>query len=356
MPSESPLVVNGRFLTHVPTGVQRYAREVVRELAHLVPLVVFAPPGALIDADLGVEVRQVGGRGGHPWEQFDLPRHLRRSGAPLLLSLANTGPARYRPQIVTHHDIAWLRHPESFALSFRTLYGIVIPRLLARSERVITVSDFSAREIAGGLRIDPAKIRVVPAAVSEDFDPTGPRHDEGEPYLLAVSSPNRHKNFDALVDAFVGARLSHIRRLLIVGRQARAFRAGETVVHERVRFVGRVDDQHLQELYRGAVGFAFPSLYEGFGLPPLEAQRLGTPVLAARAASMPEVLGDGAVWVDPHDVDDIRRGIERLDGDPELRAELVRAGWANEKRFSWTASAQSVARIVDEVRRGETAR
>lgn len=345
------LVVNGRFLTHTTTGVQRFAREIVRELAPLVPLVVVAPAGHLVDADLGAQVVQVGRRHGHAWEQLDLPVFLRRSGSPLLLGLATTGPARYRPQIVAHHDITYVRHPESFARSFRLLYRALIPTLLRTSDRVITVSDFSAREISAHYRVPADKLRVVPNAVSNDFTDQGPAHDEGCPYLLAVSSPNRHKNFDALLAAFDTADLHHFQRLLIVGRQAKAFHSASTGDDaDRVRFVGRVDDERLAALYRGAAAFAFPSLYEGFGIPPLEAQRLGTPVLASRIASLPSVLEDSALWVDPHDVGDIRRGIELLDRDEDLRSDLARRGRLNEQRYSWAASARMVAEVVDEVR------
>ncbi len=348
--SDAPTVVNGRFLTHRTTGVQRFAREIVRELAPLTPLVIVAPPGDLIDADLGVEVRQIGRRHGHPWEQIDLPAYLGREGRPLLLGLATTGPVTYRPQIVAHHDITYVRHPDSFARSFRLLYRALIPPVLRASARVITVSDFSAREIAQHYRVPAEKLRVVANAVSGDFTADGPTHDEGCAYLLAVSSPNRHKNFDALLSAFHRADLHHIRRLLIVGGQARAFHAAtRSGDDDRVRFLGRVDDAELARLYRGATAFAFPSLYEGFGIPPLEAQRSGTPVLAARAASLPAVLGDSALWIDPLDPDDIRRGLERLDSDPALRAELSRRGRVNEAAYSWALSARRVAEVVAEV-------
>lgn len=344
----TPLVVNGRFLTHTPTGVQRFAREITRALARIRPLTVIAPPGDLVDPDLGAEIVQVGRRTGHLWEQVSLPRYLRRIGSPLLLGLANTGPAFYRPQIATIHDIIWVRHPDSFAPSFRLLYTLLSPTLLHRSTRVLTVSAFSASEISAHFGLPPERITVVSNAVSPEFRSDGPAHDEGVPYVLAVSSPNRHKNFDALVTAFDDARLTNIQRLLIVGRQARAFHSSSTATSSRTRALGRVDDDELMRLYRGATAFAFPSLYEGFGIPPLEAQRMGTAVIAARSTALPEVLGDSALWVDPYDVDDIRRGLETIDRDPSLRAELARRGCANEARFSWQVSAQRVSDVVDE--------
>jgi len=343
----APLIVNGRFLTHTPTGVQRFAREITRALAQIRPLTVVAPPGELIDPDMGAEIVQVGRRTGHGWEQLTLPRYLRRRGSPLLLGLANTGPVLYRPQIATVHDIIWARHPQSFARSFRLLYALMTPPLLRRSARVLTVSAFSASEISAHFGLAPDRVTVVSNAVSPAFRPDGPAHDEGVPYMLAVSSPNRHKNFDALVAAFDDARLAHIQRLLIVGEQARAFHSSATATSTRTRALGRIDDDELMRLYRGATAFAFPSLYEGFGIPPLEAQRMGTPVIAARASALPEVLGDSALWVDPHDVSDIRRGLETIDRDPDLRAELARRGLENETRYSWEASAQRVSEVVD---------
>lgn len=347
----APVVINGRFLTHTPTGVQRWAREITRGLADRMPVLVAVPPEDLIEPDLGAPILRVGRLRGHAWEQWSLPRFLRASGSPLLLGLANTGPTLYRPQIASHLDIIYVRHPESFARSFRLLYGALVPGLLRRSERVLTVSAFSAGELHAHFGLPPEKITVVHAAVGPDFRPEGPRHDAGEPYLLAVSSPNRHKNFDALMTAFEEARTSTVRRLLIVGDQARAFQSRGARERDRVEFLGRVDDAELMALYRGAAAFAFPSLYEGFGIPPLEAQRMGTPVLAARAASLPEVLGDSVLWVDPTDVADIRRGIERLDADPGLRERLSRAGRENEARFSWDAAVDRVEEVIRDVRR-----
>ncbi|WP_205823099.1 glycosyltransferase family 4 protein [Microbacterium hydrothermale] len=343
-----PLVVNGRFLTHTPTGVQRFAREITRALARVRPLTVIAPPGDLIDADIGADIVQVGRQGGHGWEQQTLPRYLRRIGCPLLLGLANTGPVHYRRHVITVHDIIWAKHPESFSRPFRLLYAFMTPRLLRNSAHVLTVSEFSASEISSRFGTDPRRITVVSNAVSPEFDADGPVHDEGVPYLLAVSSPNRHKNFDALVSAFDDASFAHIQRLLIVGEQAHVFQSSAPAeTSSRIRALGRVDDEELMRLYRGATAFVFPSLYEGFGIPPLEAQRMGTPVVAARSSALPEVLGGSALWVDPHDKDDIRRGLETIDRDPALRADLARRGRENEARFSWDVSAHRVAEVVD---------
>lgn len=355
------IVVNGRFLTQRLTGVQRYALELTRGLSHLTDVEVVAPEGALEAHDLGAaRLRQTGRLHGHAWEQISLSRDLRAHGTPLLLSLASTGPLAYRRQFVAHHDITYVRHPESFSRPFRLLYGALVPPLLRRVQGVITVSEFSRSELHDHYRLDPAHIAVIPNAVSDVFTRDGTAYAAGEPYLLAVSSPNVHKNFARLVQAFERASTSYIGQLLIVGAQQGSSFAGADVAGvdaattgtpnaraNRITFLGRVDDDRLAELYRGAAAFAFPSIYEGFGIPPLEAQRSGTPVIAARAASIPEVLGDSALWFDPFDVADIARAIETIDQDAALRADLTSRGLANAAHFSWEASA---AHLLDLVR------
>ena len=293
----APVVINGRFLTHTPTGVQRWAREITRGLADRMPVLVAVPPEDLIEPDLGAPILRVGRLRGHAWEQWSLPRFLRASGSPLLLGLANTGPTLYRPQIASHLDIIYVRHPESFARSFRLLYGALVPGLLRRSERVLTVSAFSADELRAHFGLPPEKITVVHAAVGPDFRPEGPRHDVGEPYLLAVSSPNRHKNFDALMTAFETARTSIVRRLLIVGDQARAFQSRGARNHDRVEFLGRVDDAELMALYRGGGGLRLPLAVRGIRHPPSRgpahghARARGARGLAARSARRQRPVG-----------------------------------------------------------------
>ncbi|SFI75740.1 MULTISPECIES: glycosyltransferase family 4 protein [Microbacterium] len=334
--------VNGRFLTQPMTGVQRFASEVTRALAEQTDLTVIAPPGDLETVDLGkAAVVQTGRLSGHAWEQIDLPRYLRRAGTPTLLNLASTGPVLYRPQFVTHHDITYVRFPSSFSRAFRLLYRLLIPPLLRRSEMVITVSEFSKAEIASHYRIPLAKILVVPNGVSDLFGPDGACYASA-PYLLAVSSPNLHKNFGRLERAFDSAHLTTLKRLVVVGSQDRVFSSTSVSGSDRVKRLGRVADDELAVLYRSATAFAFPSLYEGFGIPPLEAQRSSCPVISSDAASMREVLGESVLYFDPTDEASIRDAIERIDSDPALRADLIARGAKNAARFTWERSATTI--------------
>lgn len=347
------IVVNARFLAQSVTGIQRFAVEITRELLVLRSDVVLAAPRDATDT-AGLDPRRivrVGCLRGHAWEQIDLPLFARGRGA-VLLDLTSTGPIWYRPQVSTHHDITWLRHSESFDRRFRAVYSLVVPRLIARSDRLLTVSAFSRGEIAAHFAAPPERFTVVPNAAAAHFTPVGPVASGR--FLLAVSSPNAHKNFARMLAAFARFSAAHPDvELRVVGSQTRAFARQEYAdAGERVRFLGRVDDDELAALYRGALAFVFPSLYEGFGIPPLEAQQCGCPVVAARAASLPEVLGDSALFVDPYDIDEIAGALARIVADDALRARLREAGLRNARRFSWRESAERVSRVLDSVAAG----
>src|SRR5690606_29456591 len=194
------IALNCRFLTQDLTGVQRYAEEITRELVRIRDDVrLYAPRGDLRHHELGGRrVEQIGTTGGHRWEQWDLPRMLRRDlNSPLLLSLMNTGPVLYRNQVVTHHDVTYVRFPDTYTRRFRLAYRMLSGLALRRAERVVTVSEFSRSEIADVYGIDRQKIVVAGNAAGAEFRQT--HVDADEPYLLAVASFLPHKNIDRLV-------------------------------------------------------------------------------------------------------------------------------------------------------------
>lgn len=346
------IVVNCRFLTQPVTGVQRFAEQILTELVPLRDdLVLVAPPGELRRAEIGgALVQQIGTRGGHVWEQLELPRYLRAHGRPLLLSLTNSAPMLYRPQIATVHDISFERFPETYSRGYRWFYGTMTPRVLRRARTVITVSEFSRAEIGTRHPSAAGRLRVVPNAVDSRFS-QAVHAEQRPPYFLVVASRSPHKNLPRLVDAF----RTHVvstgsgTRLLLIGGAGAAFAGGEELhADESVVALGRVDDDRLIELYAGARGFLFPSLYEGFGIPPLEAQATGTPVASSDRPAMREVLGDSALWFDPESIASIADAIGALDADASLRADLSARGSTNVARFSWSESARLVDDLLDE--------
>jgi glycosyltransferase involved in cell wall biosynthesis len=269
------------------------------------------------------------------WYPFVLGRLHR--GADVLHCPTYRGPVTAeRRSVVTVHDLALFRHPETFNRWSR-LYGPrLIPRVLRAACRVIAVSEFTRRELVEILAVPPDKIRVVPNGVDDLFTPDGDRA-EGD-YILTVGTLEPRKNLGRLVAA--ASRLGV--ELRVVG--ARGW-GDVSLGGGGVRWLGRVDDAELAKLYRGAQVVAYPSLYEGFGIPVLEAMASGAPVVTSRDTATAEVAGDAAVLVDPRDVTSIGAGLERAAAD---RVELRARGIARASEFSWRATANATVGVYRE--------
>ncbi|MGK9049105.1 glycosyltransferase family 4 protein [Stutzerimonas chloritidismutans] len=353
------IAINARFLTQETRGVQRFAEQVCLELAAMRKDLTFvAPDDIRMHASAErLQVRRIGRNHGHLWEQLDLPLWLARHGYPPLVSLCNTAPLIYRNQIATHHDITYVRHPESYSRTFRSVYKGITPLLLKRIKALITVSDFSRKEIARYYGYPSEKICVVPNAVAAKFHPPSgaDRSGNARPYVLAVSSPNAHKNFARMVAAFLSLEGFDDVELHIVGDSHSVFSGSTSSMdgNPRVRILGRLNDDQLVREYQGATAFVFPSLYEGFGIPPLEAQACGCPVIAARAASIPEVLGESVLYFEPLNIEDIARCMRHVLQDARLRDDLRTLGLANVERYSWKRSAQTVSQLIDKALMGK---
>lgn len=350
------VVVNGRFLTQPRTGVQRFAEGILGGLVDAgYDVRIVVPSSSPVLAEYReFAVTNIGRLTGHFWEQVELPGYLVGLGRPLLLNLSNSGPICYRNQVATHHDISYVRHPESYSPGFRRFYRVVSPLLLRRSKHILTVSDFSRNEIAGHYGVPLQKITVVPNAVAASFSRGGGETRDSTverslPYILTVSSPAAHKNFKALLEALSAIPVGRRPNLKVVGSAAKTLVGHAFDGLEGVEFLGRVDDEQLIGLYTGASAFVFPSLYEGFGIPPLEAQAAGVPVLSSNTASMPEVLGNSAYFFDPRSVPSMTEAIQTALADESLLASLRELGNANLERFSWSRSASRVRRVLDEL-------
>lgn len=346
------LIINSRFLTQNITGVQRFAIEISKQLKKFYgENIQFVSPKNIIHHDLAKEldVKIIGNKTGHLWEQIDLPKYLKDNGSPLLLNLANTAPLFYKNKIVTVHDIAYERFPENFDWKFRVFYKLIIPNIIKNAHHTLTVSEFSKQEIIEFYNTDKEKISVVYNAVNNIFVPK--TEDKKEKYILAVSSLNYQKNFHSLVKAFNQLNGTGTK-LYLVGGINKNFASMELLndieENESILFKGRVDDEELVSLYSNAICFVYPSLYEGFGIPPLEAQACGCPVICSNVASLPEVGGqDSVVYCNPYDVNDIREKIELVLNNENLQNDLRVKGFENIKRFSWENSANRIIKIIE---------
>ncbi|WP_372621858.1 glycosyltransferase family 4 protein [Falsiroseomonas sp.] len=344
------LAVNGRFLTQNVTGVQRFAAEVTQAIAATgTPLRLLAPHGAP-DRLGNVPVEHVGRRVGQSWEQLDLPR---ASGSLPLLSLGNTAPLQCGgPRFVVIHDAGVFDTPESYSLGFRAWYRslhLALPRLGAR---IVTVSGFSRARLAGRLRLDPARIAVMPEGgehilrAPADAGVLAKHGLAPRGYALAVGTRAAHKNLAALREA--AALLASRGMVLAVAGavQGGAFSGAADAEGSGVRLLGRVSDAELRALYENALCLLFPSRYEGFGIPPLEAMWCGCPVLAARAGAVPEVCGEAALWFDAEGPATPAAALTRLLDEPGLADALRSEGRARAQLYSWDAAARRLLDIL----------
>ncbi|WP_419687179.1 glycosyltransferase family 4 protein [Serratia marcescens] len=346
------LFINARYLTQELTGVQRFAEQISLSLNDIRDDIVFLSPPGILRKHVAeqLKVKEIGSKSGHQWEQIELPKYLKSHGSGLLLNLGSTAPILYKNQIVTHHDVTYKRYPKSFSRKFRLLYSILIPMMLKNSKRLLTVSEFSKKEINHIYDYPVDKIDIIYNAVSDVFQKTA-QFSSKERYFLAVSSPNFHKNFHGMLKAFELLGDKFDVSLKIIGKTATSFSKQDfsSLIKKsgRIEFMGRVDDNEMIKLYQNALAFIFPSFYEGFGIPPLEAQSCGCPVISSNMAAMPEVLQDSALYFDPYNEKDIASAMEKIISDINLRTNLVLKGDANVKRFSWHDSAMKVSEIVD---------
>jgi len=353
------LVINGKFTAQRVTGVQRAAEEIVRALdarpgASAVTLLV-PPRGRRLGLHRIRE--QVVGPSGlplHVWEQCVLPFAAR--GA-LLLNLAGGAPAFGTRQACLLHDAAVFDTPAAYSVSFTCWYRWLFRRLARTAELLLTVSVFSSTRLAQALCLgaehflvlpncaDHLSTRPVPIGELEQSLACHGLYVGG--YLLAVGSANPNKNLVRLLRAHASLPASRLPLALVGGSDPKVFANVPVDVPADVLKLGAVDDETLRKLYLGARALVFPSLYEGFGLPPLEAMHLGCPVIASDAGALPEVCGDAALQVKPQDVAALADAMRRLGEDDVLRGRLVQAGLrrAAESRWADTAELLSAALV-----------
>jgi glycosyltransferase involved in cell wall biosynthesis len=299
-------------------GVERWARELAARLPTLGDYDVIRPPTALSH------------RAGHVWEQVVLPRRARK--ARLLLNPANLAPVAFPRNAVVIHDAAALRHPEWYSPLYARWQGAVLPHIAERARIVMTVSEFSRRELQELLHVDA---HVVPGGVDHRFrpdaDPEPAKAALGltRPYVLTVASRTARKNLASLSATSRRLQAEGID-LVAAGGERPQFRT-ENEAAGPARALGHVPDAHLPGLYAGASAFVLPSWHEGFGLTCLEAMACGVPVVAADAGALPETCGDAARYADPSDPDDIARQVLQAIQDDALGAK----GRRRAAGFTW---------------------
>ena len=353
MPQDVALFINGRFLSQTLSGVQRFAMEVTASLSRvaeeegLPAPVVLAPRGAA--GWNAVTVRQVGRLQGQAWEQIELPWHARRG---VLINLGNTAPILAGRQAVVIHDAGVFSTPGTYPLKFRLWYKIM-QRILAHGPATLaTVSNFARTEIVQHLGAREADILLVSEGadhmqrIEPDTMVLAQHGLTAGRFVLAVGNLAAHKNLSALGET---ARALHARGIALVitgGLDSAVFGASLPDLPRPARYVGRVSDQALRTLYGQAACFVFPSLYEGFGLPAIEAMACGCPVVASGIPALREVCGDAALYCNPADPADIAAAICMILDDAVLCERLQSAMAARVAQFSWAAAGRQLLEVA----------
>lgn len=302
-----------------------------------------------------------------PWEQLLAPLLLRRSGVDLFHGVHSVVPVSCPvPSVVTVHDLAFIRFPQTFR-AYNRIYLDVATRLsVRRAARILVVSEHTRREVIGLLGVAPERVVVTPNAVREHFRPPDPavleafRARKGLPerFVLYVGTLEPRKNLTTLLEAYAEVARRQAPPLLVGGGKGwlydAVFQRLEALgLRERVRFVGYLDEEELPLWYAAATVFVFPSIYEGFGMPPLEAMACGTPVVASNTSSLPEVVGDAGLTVSPYDPAALAEAISRVLDDADLRQDLRERGLRQARAFSWRVTAErTLAAYEAAARRG----
>ncbi|RMH00849.1 MAG: glycosyltransferase family 1 protein [Planctomycetota bacterium] len=359
MPAPAEVHVNARFLGEPLTGVQRVGREILAELDRMVAageidrgrwrIVLHLPAPPAADPGLPhLELRPGGAFRSHAWEQLSLPRR-----APgLLLNLKGTAPVRHPRTLLHLHDAVTFAWPQAYSRAFRAWWGWVVPRAARRARLLTAVSAFTAGEYERRFGIPRRRITVLPNGHEHVFAAAAEPAVlarlglEPEGYVLAVGSLDPRKNLAGAAAAVRLAGVEGLRLVVAGGPNPRVFAERGAELPPGTVHAGRVSDGELRALYEHALALIFPSFYEGFGLPPLEAMALGCPVLASDAAALPEVCGRAALLAPPAADAERAEQLRTLAADPALRAELRAKGRAQAAGFTWRACARGMWRLV----------
>ena len=345
------IIVNTRFLTQKITGVQRYAVEICKKLPKEIAghKIIYVGPADIPQNELSgdIDIVSFGRFKGQLWEQIDLPLFLKKKGNPILINFVGIGPVFYKNKVMCLYDLAFKHHPEWFSFSFQKSYNTLIPMSVKNARMIITDSNYVKNDIKETYRVNPNKIKVVYAAPSTKFLN---KNLNKEKFVLTVSSIDPRKNLKRAIEAFNKIKSDY--KLVIVGSKNKTFSEvvlEDKLLNENISFTGYLEDEELIDLYNKAEIFIYPSLFEGFGIPPLEAQACSCPCLVSNTTSLPEVYKDSVHYCDPQSVESIKEGLLFLIENEEKREELKNKGLENVMRYSWESSTQKFVEIVEEL-------
>jgi len=282
------------------------------------------------------------------WEHIELPLYLYFKKRPLLINFGSPGPLFYRNRIVTIHDISFYLHPEWFSCLYAFYYRFITPVIARLSKKIMTVSEFSKTELLKWLNVPENKVMVVHNAISEHLKTLPKGKANKERFILTVSSLDPRKNLKSLLNGYNKSEYSLKYKLKIAGTSSSLFNMEKNSEIDAVS-LGYVSDEKLAELYKNANLFVYISLYEGFGIPPLEAMFFGCPVILSDIPVFREIFGDAAYYVDPQNEESISEGINAVLSNTDLRLKLIEKGKNKADQFSYDHSADKLREILRDV-------
>jgi glycosyltransferase involved in cell wall biosynthesis len=342
------IYVNARFLDKRITGVQRFAKEICNELQNSQYKFSFIrlKPGFLQSSGLNFLRPYIG----HIWEQIFLPLYLNIKGRPLLLNLENTAPAGYKNQIVTIHDLSIFENQNWFSKKYLLIHKFILKRIVKNSRNILTVSKFSKNEILNHFKINSDKVQIVYNGVSEFEECQKRMNFEEKEYILVVGSLDKRKNISSVIEAFKLLNNKELK-LVIVGAQNKdVFNSAiNDFESENVLFLTDITDSELCSLYKNAVCYINVSLYEGFGLPVLEAMNLNCPVILSDIQVFRELYDGLAIFVNPNDIVEIKNALEEILDNIDLRNDLVSKAKKSIKRYSFKDSSIKIVDLISTI-------
>lgn len=370
--------INGRFLVAKQTGVQRAAYNLVKtlfELDRTNEYFLFTGRSQLDNPEwsyanvhvIASSLKEGENFRNHLWEQFSLPRMAKKYKVDILHSPANMAPLLYKGKSIVHiHDLCFVVNPQWYSYTFHRVYNFIIPRLAKKSSMVITNSNNSRNDLLQFCDLSSEKVKLIYWAVDDTFhqapNKTVMSHIEEDNYILYVGSLEPRKNISTLVKAYEQMRAENPglkTKLVLIGGKSPLFANDQlkiTSFKNEIIFKGFVSDDMLRAYYCKAEVVAYPSLYEGFGLPPLEAMACGAPVVTSNTSSIPEVVGDAAILVSPYEAGQLALVLAKVLASPSLRESMREKGWTQVRKFNWYRVARNILSAYYEVYHGTKGR
>ncbi|MFC6099792.1 glycosyltransferase family 4 protein [Olivibacter domesticus] len=349
------IYINGKFLSQRITGVQRYGLEITKALIDQGANVKVIIPSYLevskVDLPSNLLISIGNTKNSIIWEQISLPNYLKNKKEYVLLSLCNIGTLFNKNQLICVHDVAFLKKEKWFKWSFRQYYKFMIPKLVAGSRGVITVSEFSKKEISEKLSVNLSEISVIYNAPADQFMSSQfyELQNEKSDYFLFVGSRDPRKNLHLLLGLFALKEFDK-QRLIVVGGNSKSFNQMDLVDLPNVEFKSGCNDKELAHLYRSAKALINPSLYEGFGLPLIEAMASGCALILSDIEVFKEVVGKGATYFDPSSIDSISVAMRNFLKLPEeTKKQQIQQNYIRSKDFTWEKSSRKLLDFINSI-------